>query len=105
MAAAARGDGADVVASLTGNGNNCAFPLTTSTDECSTDTFINGIGAVRIGDMVALHNKAGCVPDTSTLSTSSSTVNINGRGAGRIGDQYTADNTITSGSSTVFIGG
>lgn len=105
MPAAARGNGADSVFSKTGVKRNCASPTTTSTDECSGNVFINGIGAVRIGDKVMLHNKGGCVPDESTLTSSSGTVFINGKGAGRIGDQYTSDNTITSGSENVLIGG
>lgn len=105
MPAAARGDGVDAVFSKTGVGRNCASPTTTATDACSPDVLINGYGAVREGDLVAPHNKGGCVPDESTLTTFSSTVFINGKGAGRLGDQYTPDNTITSGSPTVFIGG
>lgn len=105
MPAAARGDGVDTVDSLTGSGPNCASPTTTATDECSDNVFVNGTGAVREGDKVALHNKPGCVPDESVLTTFSSTVFINGKGAGRQGDQYTPDNTISSGSPNVFIGG
>ena len=105
MPAAARGNGADSVFSITGTGKKCAFPITTSTDECSGNVFINGIGAVRQGDKVHIHPAKGCGPDESTLSTYSSTVFINGKGAGRIGDQYTSDNFIISGSPTVYIGG
>lgn len=105
MPEAARGNGTDTVASLTGAGINCAFPLTTATDQCSGDVFVNGIGAVREGDRVANHPTVGCGPDTSVLTTFSGTVKINGKGAGRKGDQYTGDNTITSGSATVLIGG
>lgn len=105
MPAAARGDGQDSVSSLTGAGRGCGDPLITATDACSTDTFINGTGAVRIGDAVDAHPAAGCGPDESTLTVASTTVFINGKGAGRLGDQYTADNTITSGSPNVFIGG
>lgn len=105
MPAAARGDGVDSVSSLTGTGRNCANPVTTSTNECSGNVFINGTGAVREGDVVQPHPRAGCTTDDSVLTTFSSTVFINGKGAGRQGDQYTADNTITSGSANVFIGG
>jgi uncharacterized Zn-binding protein involved in type VI secretion len=104
MPAAARGNGSDSVFSKTGAGRKCRFPRSTATNGCSGNVFINGIGAVRIGDAVASHPRAGCAPDTSTLTSASSKVFVNGRGAGRIGDQYTSDNTITSGSSTVFFG-
>ena len=104
MPAAARGSGADTVFSKTGTGKNCRLPVTTATDQCSSDVFADSIGIVRQGDRVALHNANGCGPDLSTLSSFSSTVFINGKNAGRIGDKYTDDNVITSGSTTVFFG-
>ena len=103
MRAAARGNGSDQVYSRTGTGRECASPLRTSTGECSATVFVNGIGAVRASDKVAPHPFGGCGPDTSGLSTFSSTVFVEGRGMGRIGDEYTSDNTITTGSSTVFL--
>jgi len=105
MPAAARGDSVDSVVSKTGVGDECGKPTTTSTDECSDKVFVEGTGCVREGDKVAPHNKGGCSTDTSVLTTFSSKVFIQGKGAGRIGDQYTADNTITAGSSKVFFGG
>lgn len=108
MPGAARGNQVDSVFSSTGSGgssNNCSQPLTTSTDECSSNVFANGTGIVRQGDRVTSHVAGGCGTDNSTLSTYSSTVFINSKGAGRVGDQYTSDNTITSGSSNVIIGG
>jgi uncharacterized Zn-binding protein involved in type VI secretion len=103
--AVARGDSVDTVSSLTGSGGiNCPSPVTTSTHECSANVFVNGVGVVRIGDAVYAHIAAGCGIDASTLTTSSSTVFANGKGVARKGDQYTSDNTITSGSPTVFAG-
>ena len=104
MPPAARGSGTDSVFSKTGSGFRCRASTTTATNVCSGDVFVNNIGAVRIGDLIAEHPKAGCDPDESTLTTSSTTVFTNNRGTGRIGDQYTDDNTISSGSSNVFIG-
>lgn len=104
MPAAARGNGVDKVFSKTGTAKNCARPVTTSTNGCSSDTFINGTGNVRQGDQVAPHLAGGCGPDNSVLTSFSSVVFVNGLGAGRIGDQYTADNIITSGSTSVFFG-
>ena len=104
MPPAARGSGGDSVFSKTGTGKNCAKPVTTATDACSSNVFFNGKGAVRIGDAVASHAASGCGPDGSTLTSSSGTVKVNGKGVARIGDQYTGDNTITSGSSNIFIG-
>lgn len=103
--AAARGNGVDSVRSETGSGKNCANPLTTSTNECSSDVIVNGTGIVREGDLVTEHPKRGCLPDTSVLTTFSFSVIVNGKGAGRKNDFYTTDNKITSGSPDVFIGG
>lgn len=104
MPAAARGNGEDSVISKTGAGDECKKPMGTLTDECSIKVFVEGTGVVREGDQVAPHNKAGCSNDSSTLSSFSYKVFIEGKGAGRIGDQYSGDNTITSGSSKVFMG-
>lgn len=105
MPAVARGNGTDTVFSKTGSGPNCSLPIVTATDECSSDVFVEGDGVVREDDQIQNHSAAGCSPDTSVVTTFSSTVYINGKRVARIGDQYTGDNTITSGSSTVFIGG
>ena len=106
MPAAARALGVDKVFSVTGSGYHCLAPVVTSTGNTgSPNIFINGSPAVRLGDVVGVHTRTGCGgPDTSVLTTGSSKVFINGQPAGRIGDQYTADNTITTGSPTVFFG-
>ena len=101
----ARGNGVDVVASLTGSGPIiCQESSITATYGCSSNVFVNGIGVVRIGDEVAAHISLGCGIDASALTTSSGTVFANGKGVARIGDQYTPDNTITTGSATVTAG-
>lgn len=101
----ARGDSVDSVDSLTGGGGTgCPDAMTTSTDECSPNVFVNGTGVVRIGDAVYAHIAAGCGIDAELLSTSSATVFVNSKGVARKGDQYTADNTITSGSGNVNAG-
>ena len=105
MIAAARGFGGDRVFSLTGVGRQCRSPMVTTTGLGSATVFINGFGAVRLGDPVGIHPTIGCGPDPSVLTTGSSSVFINGFPAGRIGDAYTADNIIISGSTNVFIGG
>lgn len=106
MPAAARADGGDKVFSKTGTGKDCKFPnpnVVTGAGSC--EVYINGYKAVREGDQVGFHAFSGCGPDNSTLTSFSSTVFIGGKGVGRIGDQYGSDNVITRGSSTVFIGG
>lgn len=104
MPPAARGNGTDSVFSKTGAGRNCVSPLTTATAACSGDVLVNGIGIVRQGDAIAAHPAAGCGNDGSVLTSFSGTVFANTKAVGRIGDQYTGDNTITSGSSNIFIG-
>lgn len=104
MAAAARSGGSDTVFSLTGAGRGCGSPIRTVTGVATSTVFVNGVQIVVQGDRVGSHPAGGCGPDLSQLSTFSTTVFVGGKGIGRIGDQYTADNTITSGSSNVFVG-
>ena len=104
MPAVVTGDRTCRVFSYTGEGDDCKYPMTTYTDECSSKVFIDSFGIVREGDKVAPHNKRNCVPDESTLSTYSSKVFVEGKGVARIGDSYGDDNLITSGSGKVFAG-
>lgn len=104
MPPVARGDGTDTVLSKTGSGRKCAFPTTTVTKDCSGDVFVENIGVVRKNDVVGVHNKTGCSVDSSKLTSYSQTVFANNLNVGRIGDQYTSDNIVTSGSTTVFAG-
>ena len=102
MPAVARKD--DTVLSPDGSGYKCRMPLKTNVDEVNSDkVYANNILIVVQGNQVALHNKSGCIPDTSTLSSYSSKVFAGNKGIGRIGDQY-SDNIITQGSSSVFAG-
>ncbi len=71
----------------------------------STNVFINGKGAGRVGDSYAAH---GCVNHPShsgDIASGSSSVFINGRAAGRIGDAVSCGGSVAEGSSNVFIGG
>jgi uncharacterized Zn-binding protein involved in type VI secretion len=80
-----------------------SFPPRPS-DEASSDVFINGIGAVRIGDHFVTH----CNPFTchdGVDSAGSSTVFINGRAAARIRDSISCGDIIAAGSPSVFAGG
>ena len=101
MPEVARKNGSDSVAT------NHGCDGTTVTKDGSGDVFVNGIGAVRAGDLTEVHTvPAGiaCVPHQVPLTSFSSTVFVNGKGLGRLGDQYSG-HTITSGSSNVFAGG
>ena len=105
MPAIVLADGQDDVLSMTGSGHECRLPTNIKTGPATfTAVKINGHPPVLAGDPVAPHSRGGCTPDTSVLTTYSSKVFINGKGVARIGDKYTSDNTITSGSSNVFIG-
>ncbi len=71
----------------------------------SSNVFINGRGAGRVGDSYAAH---GCINHPShsgVIASGSSSVFINGKAAGRIGDAVSCGGSVAEGSSNVFIGG
>lgn len=77
----------------------------TALNSASTNVFINGKGAGRVGDSYVAH---GCVNHPShsgVIASGSSSVFINGRAAGRIGDAVSCGGSVAEGSSNVFIGG
>ena len=76
--------------------------MTTITGSGTNNVYVNGFPVVTQGDRVGTHPAGGCSPDLSTLTSFSSTIFVGGKGVGRIGDQYTSDNIITSGSENVF---
>ena len=70
----------------------------------SSDVLINGIGAVRVGDLDTVHafGGRGCSSRHQVaLSAGSSSVFVNGRSLGRVGD---GAETLSSGSPNVFAG-
>lgn len=108
MPGVARAEGIDKVFSLTGTGKNCGSPMTNPpmTGPATCAVYVDGYPVVRKDDVVSEHHSAGCGIDVSVLTTYSGTVFVGpgGKNIGRIGDQYTPDNTIITGSSTVFCG-
>ncbi|HBK27298.1 MAG TPA: PaaR repeat-containing protein [Dialister sp.] len=71
----------------------------------SSDVFINGKGAGRVGDSYAPH---GCHVHSShpgSISSGSGSVHINGKPAARIGDSVSCGGSVQEGSPDVFIGG
>lgn len=104
MPKVARGNGVDSVISATGSGPLCPSPMTTSTNKCSNNVFINNTGVVRNGDAVTSHSMSGCGSESPVLGTYSPNIFANGKNIGRLGDNYPGDgsNVITSGSSNVF---
>ena len=110
MPAVARGDGTDSVRSAHGAGKGCPDPIDTTTDQCSPNVFINGIGVVRKTDTVASHTALGCGSEAPGLTTHSPNVFANGLQFGRLGDDYKTggdggSNIITSGSPDVYANG
>ena len=101
MPAVSRKSGTDSITT------NHGCDSTTVTDQGSSDVFVNGIGAVRAGDLCQVHlilSGDSCVPHVVSLTSFSSTVFVNGKGVGRKGDEYSG-HTLTSGSGNVFAGG
>ncbi len=71
--------------------------------EGSLNVYVNGTGAVRIGDKVVSH---GMLPHSPTppMVSGSITVKVNGLGVCRAGDVASCGHAIT-GSTNVFAGG
>ena len=64
----------DTVLSADGTGYNCGSPMETSVDQVNGNSVkANNILIVVQGNKVAMHNKGGCSPDESTLTSFSST--------------------------------
>ena len=100
MPEVARGTATDSV----NTGHGC--DATTTTDVCSSNVLVNGIGACRKGDAITTHNTPSgdnCVPHTPAINAGSDTVFVNGIPIARNGDSADSGN-ISSGSSDVIAG-
>ena len=108
MPAVARKNSVDSVQSPHGTGVCCVSPTVHSTNEGSSDVFVNGIGVVREDDTMIPHTYPDpcCNIHEPPLKKFSSKVFVNGKRMGRIGDVYVlaGDQVIISGSSNVFDG-
>jgi uncharacterized Zn-binding protein involved in type VI secretion len=119
MPAVARMSGTDTVSCTDGaKGSPCGknvwhwnTPTTQATASGSGDVFINGIGAVREGDVMKTHPDGnpctgGPIPHAPALSTYSPNVFVNGKALGRVGDKFDSDghysHSISSGSPDVI---
>lgn len=71
----------------------------------SSDVFINGKGAGRVGDTYAPHSCVDHASHTGSIASGSSSVYVNGKQAGRIGDSVSCGGSVAVGSNNVFIGG
>ena len=108
MPNAARGSASDTVKSATGSGYKCKSPVETTTNECSPNVFVNGVGSVRQDDKVTEHIITGCNDlESPGLTAGSPNVFVNGKQMGRKGDDYVGDgsNIIVTGSDNVFVNG
>ena len=83
-------------------GHGC-FPGRANTS-ASTNVFINGRGAHRVGDSWATHC-CGPVCHGGSLSAGSPNVFVNGRALGRIGDPISCGDTCCTGSPNVIVNG
>lgn len=77
----------------------------TSLVSASSNVFINGIGAGRVGDSYAPHSCPAHSAHSGVIASGSSTVFINSRPAGRVGDSVSCGGSIAAGSGNVFVGG
>lgn len=75
-------------------------PIITASDS----VFVNGIGAARKDDILAVHT-CNSSSHNGYISSGSSTVYINGRRAGRIADAVSCGSVVAQGSPNVFVGG
>lgn len=73
--------------------------------EGSSNVFINGKKAGRIGDSYPAHNCYIHPPHTGVIASGSNSVYINGKGAGRIGDAVSCGGVVAESSPDVYIGG
>ncbi len=72
-------------------------------DQASTNVFINGLGAHRVGDSWKKHCKSSC--HIGYQKTGSPNVFVNNKSLARIGDDITCGSTNASGSTNVMVNG
>lgn len=73
----------------------------------STDVFINGRPAARVGDPSTTHLKPGgpCVPHSASISAGSPNVFVNGKSLARVGDPLSGCTSVAQGSPNVTANG
>jgi len=69
----------------------------------SSDVFVNGLGAHRVGDSWAVHC-CGTPCHGSIQASGSGSVFVNGKAVARVGDSIACGSSNATGSSNVFIG-
>ena len=81
--------------------DDCAPTALTS---ASSNVFINGKGAGRVGDSYAPHSCPAHSPHSGNIASGSTTVFINGRKSARISDAIDCGGNVAEGSDNVFVG-
>ena len=81
--------------------DNCAG---TALNSASSNVFINGKGAGRIGDSYVVHSCPAHVPHVAHIASGSATVFINGKKSARIGDAIDCGGNVAQASPNVFVG-
>ena len=76
----------------------------TALNSASSDVYVNGKGAGRVGDSYVAHSCPIHSPHVGVIASGSATVFINGRRAGRIGDAVSCGGAVAQGSDNVYIG-
>jgi len=106
MPEVARKNGTDKVDTVHNSiGSQCKdAPTTIGTDKGSKDVFAEGVGVVRVGDAVEIHDLPGCTPHAPPLKDGSKTVFANGKPIGRKNDTYAGGEKILTGAGTVIAG-
>jgi len=70
----------------------------------SSNVFVNGIPAVRVGDPYDSHSCPASPPHSSAAASGSATVFVNGIPVHRIGDSISCGSTASNGSADVSAG-
>ena len=83
-------------------GHGCHPPRTNVS--ASSNVFVNGLGAHRVGDAWDVHGSGTCTPHGSVQATGSATVFVNGMPLARVGDSIACGSSNATGSGTVFAG-
>jgi len=89
----ARGELTATVEMDHGTRKGCNSSDTTRSKGKSPNVFVEGVGVVREGDKVEVHNKPGCGPHAPKCDTYSPDVFANTKGIACVGDTYAGPGT------------
>ena len=91
----ARGFATAIVATNHAGSPGCVGPSEQTSNLCSPNVFVEGVGVVRLGDIMNSHATPSnlCLPHAPALATASSNVFANNIAVGRITDTYAGPGT------------